>query len=258
MNTRTHMPQPSNSDVELFEEDLKSNMAHLLKYVEGLPERDQDFALSLCAYYDNNDRLSKSQMTYACKFWQYINENVGEAGGRVEPEPSARKDETPPRVVINGSSLIAMFDKASQELKYPSIKFYITPGWNGLAADHIKFYRTGVLNKRYGEGCVMLIFSNQHDAGEKYTLGIIARDGRFAFSRFCFDRPVLQQELKKIIEQPIEAFKMNGIKYAHCCFCGQELVTTESVTAGYGPICASKYGLPWGEVPKEEMKLEDL
>jgi hypothetical protein len=33
----------------------------------------------------------------------------------------------------------------------------------------------------------------------------------------------------------------------HCCFCGRELTDEPSVAAGYGPVCAEKYGLPWGE-----------
>jgi len=34
----------------------------------------------------------------------------------------------------------------------------------------------------------------------------------------------------------------------NCCFCGRDLDTAESISMGYGPICADKYGLPWGEV----------
>jgi hypothetical protein len=31
-----------------------------------------------------------------------------------------------------------------------------------------------------------------------------------------------------------------------CFFCGRDLDTPESLTAGYGPTCADKHGLPWG------------
>lgn len=41
------------------------------------------------------------------------------------------------------------------------------------------------------------------------------------------------------------AFSMEG---SVCCFCGRDLDTAESISVGYGPICAAKYGLPWGEV----------
>lgn len=32
-----------------------------------------------------------------------------------------------------------------------------------------------------------------------------------------------------------------------CCFCGLELTNEGSVHYGYGPICASRWGLPWSD-----------
>lgn len=37
-----------------------------------------------------------------------------------------------------------------------------------------------------------------------------------------------------------------GRRTGNCCFCCQLLTDQRSVTAGYGPICAAKWGLPWG------------
>jgi len=39
------------------------------------------------------------------------------------------------------------------------------------------------------------------------------------------------------------AFAQEG---SQCFICGRDLDTRESLTAGYGPTCADKYGLPWG------------
>ena len=33
---------------------------------------------------------------------------------------------------------------------------------------------------------------------------------------------------------------------SQCFICGRDLDTPESLTAGYGPVCADKHGLPWG------------
>jgi hypothetical protein len=41
----------------------------------------------------------------------------------------------------------------------------------------------------------------------------------------------------------ILAYAMEG---STCGFCDKELDTVESLTAGYGPQCAKKFGLPWG------------
>lgn len=37
-----------------------------------------------------------------------------------------------------------------------------------------------------------------------------------------------------------------GALYGFCCACGRELETEESLEAGYGPKCATRYGWPWG------------
>jgi hypothetical protein len=39
------------------------------------------------------------------------------------------------------------------------------------------------------------------------------------------------------------AFAQEG---SQCFICGRDLDTPESLTAGYGPVCAEKNGLPWG------------
>lgn len=40
------------------------------------------------------------------------------------------------------------------------------------------------------------------------------------------------------------AFAQEG---SQCFFCGRDLDTPESLTVGYGPVCADKNGLPWGD-----------
>lgn len=40
--------------------------------------------------------------------------------------------------------------------------------------------------------------------------------------------------------------KRFGELYSKCIFCSRKLSTEESKDAGYGPDCAEKYGLPWG------------
>jgi hypothetical protein len=43
------------------------------------------------------------------------------------------------------------------------------------------------------------------------------------------------------------AFSREG---GQCCFCGKALDTLESIEMGYGPKCAARYNLPWGETSK--------
>lgn len=47
-----------------------------------------------------------------------------------------------------------------------------------------------------------------------------------------------------------EDAKAFGLLYKRCVFCSRRLTDQRSMDAGYGPVCAQTYGLPWGE--KEE------
>lgn len=48
-----------------------------------------------------------------------------------------------------------------------------------------------------------------------------------------------------------DAWLVAGLAFAQegsqCFFCGRDLDTPESLLVGYGPTCADKHGLPWGE-----------
>lgn len=43
-----------------------------------------------------------------------------------------------------------------------------------------------------------------------------------------------------------------GAAFSRCVFCTRELDTAESITVGYGPVCADQRGLPWGSVSAAE------
>lgn len=53
----------------------------------------------------------------------------------------------------------------------------------------------------------------------------------------------LSQETKATPEQAA-AF---GHLVGRCCFCSHAIDTPESTAVGYGPVCAGKYDLPWGD-----------
>lgn len=53
--------------------------------------------------------------------------------------------------------------------------------------------------------------------------------------------------LREFAENP----RAGAIKYGrltgNCCFCHRTLTADNSLEVGYGPICAGRFGLPWGE-----------
>jgi hypothetical protein len=51
--------------------------------------------------------------------------------------------------------------------------------------------------------------------------------------------------LKELYKDPVAFCDAQGKKYRCCCFCGMGISTDESLQAGYGPVCAKRFGLPW-------------
>ncbi len=70
-------------------------------------------------------------------------------------------------------------------------------------------------------------------------------DGRFV-SRSSDDSAAITA-LDKFETDPHKASALEGHATGACCFCGRELETAASVRVGYCPVCAVKYGLPWGD-----------
>jgi hypothetical protein len=82
--------------------------------------------------------------------------------------------------------------------------------------------------------------------------GKIARDGTFSAARDA--HPGMVDALQAFAADPARAALAYGQATSNCCFCARELTDQRSVDAGYGPICASRFGLPWGlGVACEEM-----
>jgi hypothetical protein len=66
--------------------------------------------------------------------------------------------------------------------------------------------------------------------------------------------PELKNTIRALVAEPIGMCSLVGQQYAHCCFCGSELNNKNSVTVGYGPICAEKWGLPWAGTAEAVIK----
>lgn len=265
--------------VEAFEEEFEWNIKILANNLDLLDNpKDRAFAKSLVDYNNRFDSLTPKQMFRAAQFWVTVNSlgavqanlTKGVRTGVRTPTPTPTPTLAPtevkvPVVVIDGKKLLEKFDLAAKELKYPSVEYKISNieegevdtydgKFMGVACSKILFYRTGAGSKQPGSILVT--------DGVKYPntkiFAQVRRDGTTAIHMNIWPFPQFQQFLKKIIENPDEEFALNGKRFANCCFCGKELTTKESLHVGYGPICAEKWGLPWGEDGKEVVKLEDI
>lgn len=74
-------------------------------------------------------------------------------------------------------------------------------------------------------------------------VGQLRRDGKLSDRGITPDIACLLDEME-VNPQAVAAG--HGKKTGCCCFCGLDLTDDRSVSAGYGPICAGHYNLPWG------------
>jgi hypothetical protein len=86
---------------------------------------------------------------------------------------------------------------------------------------------------------------------QRLYIGKLAPNGVFLATRTCpIDALVA---LCRLNAAPTEAARLYSHQTGNCSYCGKRLDNAASVAVGYGPICAEKYGLPYGEahVPNE-------
>lgn len=85
--------------------------------------------------------------------------------------------------------------------------------------------------------------------GQNVWFGRVNLDGSLVQSKAW--QPWVGEILDGFAKDPAGFAGAYGKKTGRCCFCGRHLETKESVAVGYGPTCAERFGLPWGDVPKE-------
>ena len=65
------------------------------------------------------------------------------------------------------------------------------------------------------------------------------------------------EELRAIEADPAGAARAYGKEHGRCTFCSAELTDPRSTAVGYGPECASNWGLPWGASEPEDERLPE-
>lgn len=191
-------------------------------------ERDIKFASDLIygKYgYKNRGYLSESQLKWLDIFYK-------RALGVEEAKPAAEK-------VGDLHKLVEFFTDALANLKYPKIKLEL----NGYP---LKLHLAGP-NSKY-KGSIMITDGGPYGANKWY--GVVTPSGEWTPSKQVTPelRNLIARTLKSFSENPKHAAMTYGHMSSSCCFCNKALDTKESVKAGYGPVCADKWGLPWGDV----------
>lgn len=233
MSTRKILPT--------YELGLKLQMLRSLK--SHLRPSGQNFADSL---------LRQSKTGLSEKQWESVDKLIQEAEelrvhGSItpirQPQQIAREEGL--------EGIHALFAKAKAESRVnPKIKFEIG-GEEGEEAEVIRLtaHRNGLV--------YVNIESKGRDIEEWSTLGHIDKNGKWVEQVFKkIERPEsLFPAIRELIADPSKFGSVYGRRLKYCIFCGSELTSEDSLYYGYGPICAEKYELEWGEA--RERKTEE-
>lgn len=80
---------------------------------------------------------------------------------------------------------------------------------------------------------------------QRSYLGRIQEDGVFLPSAECPRTAI--DAVRAFGDDPIRHAAAYGQRTSNCCFCRLTLTDGRSLAMGYGPVCASNWGLPWGD-----------
>lgn len=138
------------------------------------------------------------------------------------------------------SPLFAVLNKAKESgIEFPKLRFEPAPGQKLVVS------MAGAMSKTPGA----LNLTDGKPFGQNVWFGRVNPDGSLVQSKSW--QPWVSEILDGFAKDPAGFAGAYGKKTGRCCFCGRHLETKESVSVGYGPICAEKFGLPWGVVPRE-------
>jgi len=129
-----------------------------------------------------------------------------------------------------------MIEQASDAgLAYPKINLAAEGG------QRVRLIRAGTRSSRPGS----ITITDGKPYGENTFFGRIDLEGGLHPSGKMTEE--VQDFLIAFDTDPASLATAYGQRMGNCCFCRRDLSTAESVAVGYGPICADRYGLPWGE-----------
>lgn len=202
---------------------------HQLKTMDAAGKlwKRRDFARSLITQFDQKGRLSAKQE-------EWVGIIISENLNRTEENNKITIDR-----VVGLDRVNEIFDEATEKLQYPKLVVQLADG------SDLKLNRAGPRSKF--NGAVMLTNGGTYGSSLNKYYGNVA-NGELTLTT---DGKLRASELENILRSmntDLGAFaKMYGLKTGNCCFCRKELSHDHSLTAGYGPVCADNYGLPWGE-----------
>ncbi len=186
-----------------------------------MSERDRSFVSSVIFTVTQKKRMSDRQR-------EVIQNAVNRA---LNPAPAPTTE-----TVGEMSAVIALFDKAKQKLKYPSIVLQTRSGQKveiSVAGDRAKVPGS-------------LTVTDGGSYGTTSGSGVSRGKGSGAAPRPRGDIAGVREVLHDLAMDPAGTAARYGRLTGRCCFCNKGLEDERSLAVGYGSTCAKNYQLPWG------------
>lgn len=235
--------------IRLFQEDLLDNVLIIREHLAELGPNRQ-FVESLLAGFSQYERFTSGQLPWITAAWihvQNVLQNPAEGGESVaDSHESSRGKE-----INRFPGIRDLLLKARAKLQRPTIRWpdICIPEKEQKLIYDIRFYLAG--EDSYYPGSIYLTCIRA--VGQARTvLGFMSKesvngDATISWSKWTEDNPDIKRWLVSTFAKADVSILLAeaGKQAVHCCYCGLALSDYRSVHFGYGPICASNWGLPW-------------
>jgi len=187
--------------------------------ISKLSVRDRDFAGDLLSNFRRWGKLSEKQLQWVDTLTQRA----------TNPQPAPKAE-----VTVDVQRIQELFDRAATKLRRVRISLQDTAG------NPVVFARAGKMSKYAGQ----IMLTDGRPFGENKFYGRIDVDGKFYPTRHAGKDVV--NLVSEFAANPEEVAGRYGRLTGGCCFCAHPLKDNRSLSVGYGPICADRFGLNWG------------
>jgi hypothetical protein len=234
------------------------------KAIEQVQYKSQGFVKSLLASQKKYGKLTPKQSYWLRVYAEKVNGGPTQTAALVDPHttPTAKPvigSSPPPKLPYNnpnlldgacfkvGTALIEMLEKATAHAKEkgakkrPAIKFNKSEN-----SPSVKF-RLAAQTSKYN-GCVLVTSGGGYSYNKFF--GRITPHGEWVPTKSA--TPEIVEFVKNFAKEPHKLGSAYGLATFNCCFCAHDITTVDSKAMGYGPVCAEKYGLPWGKKATQE------
>ena len=144
-----------------------------------------------------------------------------------QPEKSVEANGT-----VNLDRVNTLFNTAMSKLKRPAVVLS-----NG--SSNIRISWAGPNSKYRGQ---LIVAAPTFGAG---FYGRVDQSGNWYKTDSCSED--IEDLVKQFAESPERVAAEHGKLTGKCCFCNKGLTDDRSTEVGYGPVCASSFGLKWGK-----------